>query len=396
MVIEVGEDVNIAVGNEENAAVLHELLEKAKPITELVSIVSLSDLGDPGNLFYIADKAGQLYDAAKEGYVYLIKDESGKIIVSTEAPEGVKVPKSGEDKATGLPEGNYKIDDEEISVPASSEVPADKEDEGGATIKDIEAVIEIAEFLAELEKNPGPTIQPDSTIIQTGEINTLNVDIPEEFTGPFDIEYIDVGGSGAGVVLPSTSDSYNLTGEFISSTPGVFGVEIRVIDAEGRVYTSKTTIWVEGEVAEEIIDGEAINLSGTISVSNDTFPRPGVDPRTHKLEGSGTISFSIIGDQVIGSCNLLARDYWRCPSFADSCINGGEYPPGSWIISHGDSIIISGSISGIYSSSTGRIEMQVGEHSLTGTLVGNEASGKFYYELPNGQPAFYWSAEVVD
>jgi len=390
LAIEVGEDVNIAIGNEENAAALRQALEKAKPITEIVSIISLKDIGDPGNLFYIADKAGQLYDAAKEGYLYLIKDEkTGKVIVTTEKPEGLKVPEPDPDpeksKTAGLPEGKYRIGGEGIEVKEEKKPEGGKEPEEPA-IEDINDIAEIAGTLAELEIPEKPTVAPQSTKIKTGETNNLNIDIPEGFTGPFDVEYIDVGGSGAGVVLPSETDSRNFTGEFISSNPGTFVVEIKITDADGKVYTTKTTISVEGEppVEETTLEGEVINLSGTVSVNSVTYPLPGIDPRTHKLKGSGTINISIIGDQVTGSCNISAKDYWRCPPEAEC----GD----DWLPSAAAPVNILGPVTGTFYPSTGRIEAQVGEHSLTGTLSGSEASGKFYYELPSGQPAFYWSA----
>jgi cell division protein FtsB len=257
LAIEIGEDVNIAIGNEESAAVLHQAQEDISILTHIVSIVSLRDIGDPGNIFYLADSAIssiRLPEFAEDDYVYLTRNEDAKIYFSRQKPDDVNVPEDlpeEEAKKVGLVEGNYKIDGQEIEVKKKEPVKSEPE-----KIQDINDIVDIAATLGEFEAPIKPTIHPDSTKIRTSEVNHLTIKIPDSFKGPFTIEYIDVPSSGAGVVLPSKSDSHTINGEFISSNPGIFVVNIKVIDADGNVYTFKTTIYVEGEVTGELLDSE--------------------------------------------------------------------------------------------------------------------------------------------
>jgi cell division protein FtsB len=244
LAIEIGEDVNIAIGNEESAAVLHQAQEDISILTHIVSIVSLRDIGDPGNIFYLADSAIssiRLPEFAEDDYVYLTRNEDAKIYFSRQKPDDVNVPEDlpeEEAKKVGLVEGNYKIDGQEIEVKKKEPVKSEPE-----KIQDINDIVDIAATLGEFEAPIKPTIHPDSTKIRTSEVNHLTIKIPDSFKGPFTIEYIDVPSSGAGVVLPS-------------SNPGIFVVNIKVIDADGNVYTFKTTIYVEGEVTGELLDSE--------------------------------------------------------------------------------------------------------------------------------------------
>lgn len=91
LVMEIGEDVNIAIGNEENAAILNQSLEDISPITDIFSIISLKDIGDPGNLFFLADKAGKLSELAGKGSVYLTVDDPGMLLVGKSKPKGLKI-----------------------------------------------------------------------------------------------------------------------------------------------------------------------------------------------------------------------------------------------------------------------------------------------------------------
>ena len=161
------------------------------------------------------------------------------------------------------------------------------------------------------------------------------------------------------------------------------------------------------EEPEEIVEpeGEMIGLGGTVSVNPSTYTVPDIDPRVHRIKGSGTISMSIVGTRVSGNCDILARDYWKCPADVSHCVDvhGKRYEVGSWVpgaagymSTEYNNIEISGTITGTYDPSTGEISAKVGELSLTGTLRGNEASGIIHYTLPNGQPGFNWSAKVVE
>jgi len=85
LALEVGEDVYIAMGREGDAAFLRDAQEAIRPVTEIVSIISLKNLGDLNNLFYITDKTGQLYEFAKNGYVKITK-KGDQIIISNEKP----------------------------------------------------------------------------------------------------------------------------------------------------------------------------------------------------------------------------------------------------------------------------------------------------------------------
>lgn len=154
---------------------------------------------------------------------------------------------------------------------------------------------------------------------------------------------------------------------------------------------------------EDIIESnpEAIGLSGIVTVNESVFSAP-EDSSSHKRKGSGTISLVIVGTQVSGSCNISARDYWKCPvvkgeSSVGHCLSafGEKYDSGSWVPGIATDIP-GGSVQGVYYPSSGKIEAWLGEHAFTGTLEGETASGRFYYELPNGQPHFYWSANVIE
>ena len=160
LVFEVAEDVNIAIGNEDDAAVLHNILEKAKPLTELVSIISLQDLGDPGNLFYIVDKSRQIGDFLKDKNLYITNDkDTGKLIFSTEPPKDINIPEADPEKAKteNLPEGNYKIGEEKIEVKKDSspkiEEEKEEEEEGQGYAEDEEDIEEEPEEEPE-EENP--------------------------------------------------------------------------------------------------------------------------------------------------------------------------------------------------------------------------------------------------
>ena len=154
---------------------------------------------------------------------------------------------------------------------------------------------------------------------------------------------------------------------------------------------------------EDIIESnpEAIGLSGIVTVNESVFSAP-EDSSSHKRKGSGTISLVIVGTQVSGSCNISARDYWKCPvvkseSSVGHCLSafGEKYDSGSWVPGIATDIP-GGSVQGVYYPSSGKIEAWLGKHAFTGTLEGEAASGRFYYELPNGQPHFYWSANVIE
>lgn len=395
LAIEIGEDINIAVGNEDNAAVLRQAQEDMSVITHLVSIASLKDIGDPNNLFYIADTAGKLCDYAKDGYVYLTRGDDGKIFVSKQKPKNVNIAKprtKSEPSKVGLVAGNYIVDGEKIEV---------KKEETEA--------IDVAEELSQFEAPEKPVIDPNSTKIKTGEVNNLSLEIPEGLNGPFDIESIEVGGLGAAVALPSESDSKTIDGQFISSNPGLYVVEVKIRDADGNIHISKTTISVEGEPTgqseeedvdiNEYIEEEQVSLNGNVTVNNSIYYVP-EDDLPHKRKGSGTMNLTILEDVVSGSCYISAKDYYKCPAFygdevVETCVSrtGEEYKGGSWI-SDWEVDFPGGSVQGTYYPSTGKIEARVGEHHFTGTLVGNKASGKFYYELPNGEPAFFWSTII--
>jgi len=394
LAIEIGEDINIAIGNEDNAAVLRQAQKDMSVITHLVSIASLKDIGDPNNLFYIADTAGKLCDYAKEGYVYITRGDDGKIFVSKQKPKNVNVakpqPKSEPSKG-GLTAGNYIVDGKKVEVK-----------------KEETETIDTAEELSRFETPAKPTIDPDSTKIKTGEVNNLSLEMPEGLNGPFDIESIEVGGSGAAVALPSGSDSKTIDGQFISSNPGLYVVEVKIRDADGNIYISKTTISVEGEPTEqseedvdinEYIEEEQVSLGGNVTVNDSIYYVP-EDNLPHKRKGSGTMSLTILEGVVSGSCHISAKDYYKCPAFfgddvVETCLSstGERYEGGSWIPDWAVDFP-GGSVQGTYYPSTGKIEARVGEHYFTGTLVGNKASGKFYYELPNGEPAFFWSTII--
>lgn len=446
LTVEVGEDINIAIGNEDNAAVLHSVLEKSKIVTELVSIASLSDLADPGNLFYIADKAKDLASLAKDGYLYIIKDKDnpGKISLSFEPPEGIEEitkdfsdssakPESKETKKAGLPEGKYKIDGEEIEVKKEELENEDKEDLEEPVISDISAITDIAKTFSALKIPKKPTIQSNSTKIQTGETNTLTIDIPEEFKGPFKTEYIDVGSSGAGVVLPSISDSHNFTGEFISSVPGTFAVEIKIVDANGKIYITKTTIFVEGESAGD---------TGTESTDTE-FAEPSESEFQMELEAKITAgepienqeSSKVVvtgGDcelyitfskneydsfELIGHCDASAEIFIRCDERFGQAVNSttGEklcllsghpdYRDGDWMpFLH--PIDLTGDVEGYYVAYTKSIVFIVknkdGEsYSFTGKFINEDevsGSGAYSYGFQgyiNYESIINWSAKVV-
>ncbi len=256
LALEVGEDVNIAIGNNENAAALRGAQETIKPITEIVSIVSLQDMSDPGNLFYIADKSGELFQVAKEGYLYIVRNDAGKVLLSTDRPENIKLAEdepekeSEEVKKAGLPEGNYKIEGEKVEVEKKEEPEEKSEKELEAEV-DISDILNLAVTMSKLKAAQKPTLRAESTSVETGDTVTLTVKIPESIPGPFEAEYVDIGGFGAGVVFPSNTDSRIFTGTFVSSNPGTFAVRVRITDSEGRVYTAGTAISVEAREAQE-------------------------------------------------------------------------------------------------------------------------------------------------
>lgn len=174
---------------------------------------------------------------------------------------------------------------------------------------------------------------------------------------------------------------------------------------KSKVYEPGEEVTIEEieNALKDIIESnpEAIGLSGIVTVNESVFSLS-EDDRTHKRKGSGTINLVIIGTQVSGSCNISAKDYWKCPivsgdSSVGHCLSvfGGKYDSGSWV--PGTAIDIpGGSVQGTYYPSSGKIEAWLGEHAFTGTLEGEIASGRFYYELPNGQPHFYWSVSIIE
>lgn len=178
-----------------------------------------------------------------------------------------------------------------------------------------------------------------------------------------------------------------------------FEETLKILD-KCKIYEPSEEVKWEEILAGLETDEEAIKLVGNVTVNSSVFVSQEVDSRSHKRKGSGTISLAIIGTQVFGSCNISARDYWKCPEgekYGDYCISvtGGKYPAGSWV--PGTPVDVpGGTVVGTYYPSSGRIEASLGKHSFTGTLSGEKASGKFYYQLPDGQPAFFWSAEVVE
>ncbi len=100
LALEVGEDVYISFGRDSDAAMLRSVQEKIKPVTEIVSIMSLENLGDPNNLFYLVDKSQQLTDLA-DGASLWIEKKGGKIVFSKKEQKPPVVPQfSNEDSGS--------------------------------------------------------------------------------------------------------------------------------------------------------------------------------------------------------------------------------------------------------------------------------------------------------
>ena len=93
LALEVGEDVYISFGRDSDAAMLRNAQDTIKPVTEIVSIMSLQNLGDPNNLFYISDKAAQLSDLS-DGALLLIEKRDGKIVFSKKQTKAPVIPDS--------------------------------------------------------------------------------------------------------------------------------------------------------------------------------------------------------------------------------------------------------------------------------------------------------------
>lgn len=129
LALEVGEDVYVSFGNEEDAAVLRKTQETIKPVTEIVSIISLKDIGDPNNLYYLADKTGQLYDAAGNAILWITKKD-GKIIISNEKPAEINLPEGIENGDSNKTQNETNVQEQtqaqqQSGKPEVVEVPID-------------------------------------------------------------------------------------------------------------------------------------------------------------------------------------------------------------------------------------------------------------------------------
>ncbi len=256
LALEVGEDVYIAMGREEDAVFLRDTQKAIKPVTEIISIISLKDIGDPNNLFYITDKAGQLYEFAKDGYVKITK-KGNKIIISNEKPEGIK---EGNDSTDDSNKSSDNDSQGQGTATQDQQQPSNQQSTG--PVEPTIVPLDIPEGTIYLEgvlEFPGDTYSlSGATAKEVGSANiTFSIDMTDGY-GPFDGNSYEITGQ-----IEGSSQEYVLCNE----EAGSYGhyEEGYMCKKDGNNYSIGE--WYPIGTKRDL----ATELEGSLDVPNDKY-----------------------------------------------------------------------------------------------------------------------------
>jgi len=262
LALEVGEDVYISFGVEEDAALIHKTQDMIKPVTEIVSIISLKDLGSPDNLFYIADKATQIASFAKDGYVWITK-KGDKIVVSDKKPSRVSLPTASPGANTGKTEDKTGEQEGNGQGQTAGNKPTPNQGKSGTkeiTVETPKGVIRLEGEISLDYYDRSEFVYGGLTQQTKGKVEIeMQIDMKEDPWGPFG-NYYNLSGKTTG-----WSQAYVLCNDKLSS----YGKR------EDGAYACITGDGVRYEVGEwapweDKVDWNA-DLRGTFEAPNDKY-----------------------------------------------------------------------------------------------------------------------------